>query len=182
MSDNHDTETDPADIHIGEEEGRVAYDGLGEITALYNQLDTVIDTVEQRDPVNGAIILKPNERTRLLEFYVIGHAHLERFSAVLLYEAIGDKSLPPWNTINFFREFSQADRENLLYRTGVIDEGLKGEMKNIRDRRNELVHKQHKRMHLRADEHIGTMVDRAFSKIQEVDALVNEIAGIDPSD
>lgn len=182
MTDDQDTWTDPADFHIGEDRGAIAYDGLAEISALYEQLDAVIDSIEQRDPVNGALVLKPAERTRLLEFYVVGHAHLERLSAVLLYEAIGDKSLPPWNTINFFREFSQANREELLYRTGVIDEGLKGELQNIRSSRNELVHRQHQRMHLSADEHIGTMVDRAFSKIQEVDALVNELAGIDPSE
>ena len=109
-----------------------------------------------------------------MEFYVVGHAHLERISAIILYEAIGDKSLKPWNTINFFREFSQQEREGLLYRIGVIDEGMKGEMKNIRSMRNDLVHNQVDRMRLPADEHLGTKINRAFSKLQELDKRLDD--------
>ena len=162
------------DIHIGGEETTTAYDGFGEITDLYQRLDEVVDDIEQRKSVNGAIKLKPDERSHLLEFYVVGHAHLERISAIILYEAIGDKDQKPWNTINFFREFSQQEREGLLYRLGVIDEGMKGEMKNIRSMRNDLVHNQVDRMHLPADEHLGTKINRAFSKLQELDKRLDD--------
>lgn len=47
--DDSDTGTDSADIHTSEDKGRVTYDGLGEITALYEQLNSVIDAIEQRE-------------------------------------------------------------------------------------------------------------------------------------
>lgn len=163
------------DIFPGDEDTMTAYDGIGEIESLYEQVNEVVEEIEQRAPVNDTIILTARERTRLLEFYVVGHAHLERLTTNLIYETIADKQLPPKNTIKFFRDFTQAEREELLYRVGVVDEGMKGEMKNIRDMRNQLVHQQHQRMYVSADEHLETMVDRAFAKIKELDDLLNEI-------
>ncbi|MFC4989642.1 hypothetical protein [Saliphagus infecundisoli] len=162
------------DIHLGDD-GSIVYDGFGEIESLYDRLDSVITAIEDRNTSGNDIILEPEERTCLLEFYVVGHAHLERLTAIILYETLGGEERPPQNTIAFFREFSQARREDLLFHTGIIDSGLKGELSNIRQYRNDLVHAQHNRMYLPDGKPLRALVNRAIDTIQKLDEQVDEL-------
>lgn len=100
---------------------------------------------------------------------------------MIMNNTIADDSRNPEKSFEFFQDdFSQYQRENLLFWSGIIDSGMKGEMKKIRDIRNELVHEQHKRMYIDLDNKVQSDIGRAYDKIHELDNMANDIMGIDP--
>jgi hypothetical protein len=169
------------DFHLGED-GAVAYDALTEIESLYADFSEAMTEILQRDSTGDTRIpLKARERTLLLEFYTVVHAHVERLSAALLFEELADDQQgQSSSTFRFFRdEFSQQQREGLLFQTGIIDSGMKGELTKIRQARNTLVHEQHKRMYIDPNHKSESDVDRAFNVVTTLDAQLNDITGID---
>lgn len=170
------------DFFLGDPETATAYSALSEIESLYEQLINSFEGIQEREPArDNVIVLTPKERTELLEFYTVVHAHIERVSACMLYEALADKenreSRP---TLEFFREgLSQSKREEILFRTGLIDSGLKGEMAKVKSVRNELVHEQQKRMFVDLDNKTESDIDRAYDTVTNLDEKLNDLAEID---
>lgn len=165
------------DFWVGES-GSSSYDAIGEIDRIYNEFAEVMDDIESREPARDNITpLKPKERTLLLEFYSVIHAHLERQTAIILYEEIGGKTeRDPWSTIKFFQQnFSQSKREDLLFHMELIDSGLKGELAKVRQARNELVHNQHKRMYIDGDNKSKSDIERARETVRKVESLLDEV-------
>lgn len=166
------------DFFVDESGTGFAYSALSEIESLYKQLITAFEKIEQREPVrDNIVVLTSEERTKLLEFYTVAHAHIERVSACLLYEHIADKeNRNPEATLDFFQQgFSQSKRAELLFRTGLIDSGLKGEMHKIKSVRNQLVHEQHKRMYVDLDNKTGSDIIRAYDTVEKLDEKLNKM-------
>lgn len=170
------------DIFVGDSSAGIAYSALSEIESLYEQLSDSFEEIQNREPArDNIVVLKPEERTKLLEFYAVVHAHIERVSACLLYESIADKeNREPEPTLGFFQEgLSQSKREELLFRAGLIDSGLKGEMAKIKTVRNQLVHEQQKRMYVNLDNKTKSDIERAYDTVKKLDDSLNELAGIE---
>jgi hypothetical protein len=168
------------DFFIGE--GMIGYSALSEIESLYEQLSDSFEEVQDREPArDNIVVLKPEERTELLEFYAVVHAHIEWVSACLLYESIADKENRERKpTLDFFQDdLTQSKREELLFRAGLIDSGLKGEMAKVKSVRNQLVHEQQKRMFVNLDNKTKSDIDRAYDTVAELDEKLNDLAGID---
>lgn len=173
------------DFFVGDPESGFAYSALSEIEELYERLSRSFEDIEEREPArDNVVVLTPEERTQLLEFYAIAHAHIERLSACMLYEYIADKENREREpTLDSFQErLSQSQRAELLFRAGLIDSGLKGEMAKIKSVRNQLVHEQQKRMYVNLDNKTKSDVDRAYDTVAELDERLNELAGINPSE
>jgi hypothetical protein len=173
------------DFFVGDSGTDFAYSALSEIESLYEQLSESFEEIQHREPARGNIVvLTPEERAELLEFYTVVHAHIERISACILYEAIADKeNRKPEPTLEFFREeLSQMKREELLFRAGLIDSGLKGEMAKVKSVRNQLVHEQHKRMYVNLDNKTDSDIDRAYHTVAELDERLDELAGNNSSE
>jgi hypothetical protein len=173
------------DFFVGGSGTAMSYSALSEIESLYERLSNSFEEIQEREPArDNIVVLTPDERTILLEFYTVVHAHIERISASMLYELIADKEnreLSP--TLEFFQEgLSQQKREELMFRAGLIDSGLKGEMAKVKLVRNQLVHEQHKRMFVDLDNKTDSDIDRAYDTVTELDEKLNELAGIDPSE
>lgn len=170
------------DFFVGESGTSMAYSALSEIQSLYEQLSDSFDEIQDREPArDNIVVLKPKERTELLEFYAVVHAHIEWVSACLLYESIADKeNRKSEPTLEFFQEgLTQAKREELLFRAGLIDSGLKGEMSKVKSVRNQLVHEQQKRMFVDLDNKTKSDIDRAFDTVTKLDKTLNDLADID---
>jgi len=171
------------DFFIGESGTSMACSALSEIESLYHQLSDSFDEIENREPArDNIVVLKPKERTELLEFYAVVHAHIERVSACMLYEDIADKeNREAEPTLKFFQEdLTQAKREELLFRAGLIDSGLKGEISKVKSVRNKLVHEQQKRMFVNLDNKTKSDIDRAYDAVTKLNEGLIELAGIDP--
>lgn len=170
------------DFFVGESGDAFSYDALSDIDVLHERLQDAFNDITDREPVAGSVVvLTSEERTKLLEFYTVAHSHLERICSMIMNNTIADDSRNPEKSFEFFQDdFSQYQRENLLFWSGIIDSGMKGEMKKIRDIRNELVHEQHKRMYIDLDNKVQSDIGRAYDKIHELDNMANDIMGIDP--
>lgn len=171
------------DFFVGESGTGMSYSALSEIESLYEQLSNSFEEIQEREPArDNIVVLTPKERTRLLEFYTVVHAHIERISACTLYEIIADKeNREPGPTLEFFQDgLSQQKREELMFRAGIIDSGLKGEMAKVKSVRNQLVHEQHKRMFVDLDNKTDSDIDRAYDTVAELDERLNELADINP--
>lgn len=182
MGDDSDKEGNSAsgppevdDIWIGS--GQIAYDALKEIDRLYDEFSELMEEIEERasqdDPI---VVLKPKERTKSLEYYTVVYAHLERLAAIVLHEAIGDKSFQ--NTLDFFRDkFTQSKREDLLFNTGLIDSGLKGEMARVRRERNSIAHSQSSRMYIDFSGWSRSDMKRARNTVDKLEEVLEDEIG-----
>lgn len=188
MANNGDPENNPPsgppevdDIWIGEE--RFAYDSLKEIDRLYDKFSQKMEDIEERSSKNNpVVVLKPEERTKFLEYYTVVYSHIERLAAIALFETIVNKSSRDQeNGLDFFRdEFTQSKREDMLYWAGLIDSGLKGEMARVRKKRNDLTHNQQKRMYIDFSDASSSDVKRARDTVYKLEDVVEEQIGYCP--
>ena len=151
----------------------IVYDVMGEIEFLYDDLQEVMDDIEDREPATGnKILLKPEERSALLEFYTVGHARLEQVSANILAEELTDgEDRSTENCWDFFKNnITQSQREDMMFYAGAIDPGLKSEIEKVRKVRNQLVHNQDKRIYL--ENKTQTDIDRAFRCIENLNEVL----------
>ena len=170
------------DIWVGEHKNQpIAYDAMSEIERIHDALTDALKDVAEREPEpRGVTLLSQRERTLLLELFAIASAHIERNSTNILYEKLADKeNREKRSTRDYFQDhFNQNQREGLLYRCGIIDSGLKGELAKVRQRRNELVHKQIKRRYLSDVNAIKGDSGRALRAAKKLDELANELIGV----
>jgi len=169
------------DFFVGDSDTEMAYSALSEIKTLYEQLSNSFNEIQNREPErDNIVVLTPQERTELLEFYTVVHTHIEWISTRMLYESLADKeNREPEPTMDFFQEdLTQSKREELLFRTGLIDSGLKGEMAKVKSVRNKLVHQQQKRMFVNLDNKTKSDIDRAYDTVTELDENLNELTNI----
>jgi len=85
--------------------------------------------------------LTDEDANELLSFYITTAADVESMSALIINADVFDFGMKREGSLQFLNEnFTQRDREDMLYYLGLIDDGLKGELARIRKRRNELAH------------------------------------------
>ncbi|WP_157078558.1 hypothetical protein [Halalkalicoccus paucihalophilus] len=78
-------------------------------------------------------------------------------------------------TNEFLEErLTQGSREELLFRTGAIDSGLKGEMKQAREFRNEIIHNSSKRKVIEDTENIEDQVNRGHRIVDKLWEQITE--------
>ena len=79
----------------------------------------------------------------------------------------------------FQRNLSQRQREELMGNVGVVEAGLKGELKQVRQARNRLVHDRDERVALSSVDEWKTNSDRGLRSVQKLSDLVmhGEIRG-----
>ena len=102
-----------------------------------------IDELDQ----DSQYLMSPNESTQLFIYFTMVAAVAEELSIALLAKVLTDtETSSEKSSTQFFDEkFNQKRRENLLFHTGIVGSGTKGEMKELRDHRNTIVHDHRER-------------------------------------
>ena len=164
------------DTHLSEDSGLIAYDSKSEIERIHTALSEALERVEERDPeARGLTLLTEKERTLLLEFFTVATATIERDSTSILTEQIAPDDNRGDAHEFLQKNFNQKQREGLLYHTGIINTGLKGELAKIRQRRNELVHEQLARRYLDDIDAVSADVDRALRAVEKLDEKLEPV-------
>lgn len=98
----------------------------------------------------------------------------EQFTGLLIKrELIQEEFRESGKTDNLiYYSMSQADRENLLLRTGVIDESTKSELAHLRSVRNSFIHNQVEMLLMNSIENIETESKRLFDSINELSTQI----------
>ena len=167
MSDGSDTKS--------EDWGYEQYGYMGEpATAEFNDIYQFLSVDLKRDTAadvgpDGVSYLLEEASTRLVQYFTIGSSIIEYFSSELLYMTLVDDERQSESAYAFFRErLQQWHREELLYRCGVIDSGLKGNLKRARTARNEIIHSLHEHRYVSED---GTLLEDVEKTKEAVDGL-----------
>lgn len=85
--------------------------------------------------------LTEKDANELLSFYISAAARIEAESTLIINACVFDYGMIRKGSFEFIQEqLTQSNREDMLYYLGLIDEGLKGEMARVRQKRNELAH------------------------------------------
>ena len=123
------------------------YERLQESLEEYGEEDLVeVNNLEEADnlgdiPKEEKYRLTDEDTNELLSFYITTAADIESESALIINAAVFDFGMMREGSLQFLNEnFTQRDREDMLYYLGLIDDGLKGELARVRRRRNELAH------------------------------------------
>jgi len=167
MPDDSDTEN--------EDWGYEQYGYMGEpATAEFNDIYQFLSVDLKRDTAadvgpDGVSYLLEEASTRLVQYFTIGSSIIEYFSSELLYMTLVDDERQSESAYAFFRErLQQWHREELLYRCGVIDSGLKGNLKRARTARNEIIHLLHEHRYVSED---GTLLEDVEKTKEAIDGL-----------
>jgi len=112
---------------------------------------------------------------KVIEYFTLLSSLVEEITiSILLEEIISEEYVEFTSSKKLFqRNMTQESREELLLRTGTIDEGLKGELKRIRSTRNELLHNTNKSILLNDLENIVSELDRAsktLTKLRKIES------------
>jgi len=112
---------------------------------------------------------------KVIEYFTLLSSLVEEITiSILLEEIISEEYVESTSSKKLFqRNMTQESREELLLRTGTIDEGLKGELKRIRSTRNELLHNTNKSILLNDLENIVSELDRAsktLTKLRKIES------------
>lgn len=169
------------DIFLPENDNQpIAYDATSESKRIHQTLCDELEEMESRSSADGdPILLTERQRTLLLEFFTVCSANIERLSATLLTTKLAsDEHTQGHKAHEFFQnDINQAVREEILYFSGLIDEGIKGELARVRRRRNKLVHKQVYRRYISDVHGVKADVDRAIRSLEKLESIWDELKG-----
>ena len=123
------------------------YERLHERLEGYGKDDIVevekIDTADNLAEISTEEVYKLSDQdaNELLSFYLTTAARIERESISIIDAEVFNWGMKREGSFEFVMgNFTQRDREDMLYYLDLIDEGLKGELARVRKRRNELAH------------------------------------------
>lgn len=113
---------------------------------------------------------------QIMNYFVLVSTFIETLSIDLLKkELIADEHSDTKKTDTIIEHrFDQELREDLLFRTGIIDEPLKSELSHIRVIRNSLVHDFNNHLLLEAINDVSSELRRAYNAYSELFDQVNE--------
>ena len=102
---------------------------------------------------------------RVLNYFVLSSILIESLTIELLEkELIIEEYSNSKKTNNLIKHrLNQKSREDFLFRTGIIDNSLKSELKHIRDIRNSLVHNLADYLYLEAVDSVPSEIDRVYN-------------------
>jgi len=150
---------------------------------IYYFKQQLLETIQEsdiRDSKGGREVdlrsMKLNMREEMIVFYTSCSAVIED----LCIQLIIDKFVPAERESESAREYieykTQKERENILYNFGVIGEGTKGEIRQVMNMRNNLLHDPGRRTYLQTVEDIRAEINRT---IRVLDRLHSMIFGAD---
>lgn len=124
------------------------HDPVSEIKDLYDNIEDYVGELrgnkppEQLETVVDETTIPRDLRQNILSLYALSVGVIEAFSADLLIREIVDTKHKDSNQVkSFFEEEMSASRSvKMLLYTGIIDEGVHGELQRVIDRRNDYVH------------------------------------------
>jgi hypothetical protein len=113
---------------------------------------------------------------QIMNYFVLVSTFIETLSIDLLKkELIADEHSDTKKTDTIIEHrFDQELREDLLFRTGIIDEPLKSELSHIRVIRNSLVHDFNNHLLLEAINDVSSELRRVYNAYSELFDQVNE--------
>jgi len=145
---------------------------------------TISDSDEESIDENLKMNMKINKiqstSHQIINYFVLTSTLIESLSIDLLKkELIADEHSNAKKTDNIIEHrLDQELREDLLYRTGIIDESLKSELSHVRHKRNSLVHDVNNYLLLETIENIPSELKRVhdtysrlFEKVSEDDTI-----------
>jgi hypothetical protein len=149
--------------------------GRGVKTEFQDIHDSLTNTLKQDEDANkgpdGMFVLSQKTSGLIVEYFTIASAIIEQRSADLLYMTLVEDSRESKSARSFFQSnLQQWQREELLYRCGVIDEELKSNLKRARDTRNTLVHDLRERLYIEEDGDTVDDIDRALTAVEDLTA------------
>lgn len=159
-------------------DGSLKNDPGEEIEALRDQTLECIEMFDADQPTEESpYFMSPKESTQLFTFFTMAAAVTEELSIGLLAKHLTDTetSSEKSSTEFFQKKFNQKRRQNLLFHTGIVGAGTKGEMEKLRNHRNTIVH-DHRERKLVYD--IAVMRDRVNGGYRAVDKLWDKIQSI----
>jgi len=141
-----------------------------EFKDLYNYLEIDLDRDKHADVgPDGVSYLLEETSNRLTQYFVIGSSVIEYFSSEILYMGLVDEERESNTSVSFFQDkLQQWQREELLFRCGLIDSGLKGDLNRARNARSNLVHSLHEHRYMSED---GTLLEDVKKMKSAVDGL-----------
>lgn len=144
------------------------------ITDEYDPDDSISDSLEDEIKIEkiGSV------GNQLIEYFTLISIFIESLSVEILEkELINEEYSGSNKTTNLLQHrMDQGMREDILLRTGIIDESLKSEMNHVRTIRNKLVHNFAHRILLDGFDNIHSDIDRAFDVHRR---LKEKVAGDD---
>lgn len=153
----------------------VKEDLLEEWNINESDFEKIEDLDEMKQAYQKGLIL--NEVSgQITEFIVTSQILIEEASVELLREELIDERYKESSDTDTLlnRRMSQREREELLLRTGIIDSGLKGEMKNIRTTRNNLAHKVGESILLESIDDLSSELDRTLDTVNKIRGMLSD--------
>lgn len=105
-------------------------------------------------------------------FYTLANEVIQGLAGELINSELFDGERQSDSSLGVARELPQEVKEDILFYSGLIDDGLKGEMVNIRRTRNKLIHDLRNRHYLDKIENVESRLSRAYKVINELHILV----------
>lgn len=135
-------------------------------------IDTIHMLFEDEDAQSFAQGIYESELANyIVPFFALVQAAADEYAVDILNEKVIDEEYKGSNnTISYLRdELRQPSREKLLQRTATIDDSLRTDMRDVRKRRNDLVHSFRSSDFFELAEDSTDMIERAVSMLDRLD-------------
>lgn len=133
---------------------------------LVDDIFETIDKYEGEDKAEKKIALDSSDDVLL--FFTLSNEIIRSLSGEILNKKIVDESLRSESSLSSMNNLDPKTQENLLYYSGAIDSGLKGEIVRVRKTRNKLVHDLRQRHLLSGLNNLESRIDRTVSTINNL--------------
>lgn len=142
-----------------------------ELETIHENLISKLEEAKEQDRGGESrTFLTQQERVVLLEFFTVAHAVIETLSSDILKLKLlkPDHASEEFSDWLFERALNQKRRQELLSKAGVIGDGLKGDMNQVRNARNELVHDPASRLSVSSVDDWTANADRALRTVERL--------------
>ncbi len=106
-------------------------------------------------------------------FYTLANEVIHGLSGELLNKEIVREDRRSDSSLRMTNSLPQETKEDLLFYSGIINNGLKGEMASVRKTRNKLVHELRDRHYLTTIENVESRLERSLKVIDKLHELRN---------
>jgi uncharacterized protein YutE (UPF0331/DUF86 family) len=139
-------------------------------------IEVIEDAKERQDSTEETLNLFNLESMIFLEFFTVSHALIESQSIFLLKtEMINREYYDHEVTEQLIERFpTQKKRESFLHDCGLIGDGLKGEMKKIRQLRNDLVHNYDERQTIDNPHQVKNKANAAIRTLERLEEKIED--------
>lgn len=105
-------------------------------------------------------------------FFTLANEIVQSLAGEIINEELFEEDLQSDSSLGVARELPQQAKEDLLFYSGIIDNGVKGEMANVRKTRNKLIHDLRNRQYLSDIESIESRMVRTTNVINELHSVM----------